>query len=753
VRLSVIVFWFSLDLQNVGFIIYQMNQTRFFSAASILCFWAGVAALRAEKTGNEAVMNRLGPGGSLFASWEVQTLDTKLRFVLHDGRPVISELRAVTSTRGSAPHNWIRESEEVELPAAVEINFHKQNIQFEYVGASTGERQVSFAYRSSSPDLELVSTRQSVPGHGPIEHMVALTNNSDKPLIFFPTPTIAFAVLSDRAKELWWVEQSEAAPSDSGTHVESIGPDYVKSLLTGPNISPKGQPRDAIPWLCLHDPEARLGLYGGIEFSGFTEIAFRKRPDGSLSVELGLDPRGGKTRSRIKPGDAFQFPTCFVGTYTGEVDDGCNQLHRWVEKHLRPPASGPVPMLGNNTWSPSEIRFDINDTKARAMVDNCHDLGIELFEVDAGWFTTAGDWNEDPEKFPAGLGQVSAYAHSKGIKFGLWIAWAHGTCLKDSGPNVLSPLNPVHKPWFTCDYPANWRRKVPWEGAPVCLGCPEAGQWCLDLLRRIITNYRLDVLRQDQIVVVESCAREEHDHIAHDPVDVSRSAALGYYEIYDQLRREFPHLLFEGCNGGGRMADFGFLKRVHYYQLEDSYVPINTRRAFYDASFPFPQTMLLQWIRTGPAGQTLTGFKYWLRSAMLGWCSIQIDITKWNVAQRKVAKRQFELYKERIRPLIASANLYHVLPRPDGKTWDGIEYFDPESGNGVLFVFRPETDLVSKRIVLRGLNVDEFYSVTAIDGSIEDRRISGKELLESGLTLSLPEQNSSDLVFFAEVRK
>ncbi|MHC4574594.1 MAG: glycoside hydrolase family 36 protein, partial [Planctomycetota bacterium] len=561
-----------------------MSKAKCFPAAIIPCLLAQTLVLAGDNSAD---------------SWDILTRDTKLLFSLRRGRPVISDLRAVNYKNYTSPYNWAAELEEVQLPRAVEIGRHRRTVRLRYVRASFGKRRITFTYHSDNPRLELVSTWRNRSG-GPIEHTVALTNRADRAVTFSPTPTIALAVRPHRAKELWWVEQTEAAPSDAGTHVEALGQDYVKSLLTGPNISPKGRQRDAIPWFCLQDTTNKEGLYGGIEFSGFTEILSEKAAGGNLHVGLGIDRRDGKTRSRIEPGGTFRYPTCFIGTYRGEVDDGCNRLHRWVEARLRPPMSLPAPMLGNNTWSPREIRFDIDERKARAMIDVCRDLGIELFEVDAGWYTTASDWNVDTKKFPNGMRRLSEYAHSKGIRFGLWIAWAHGTPHRDGGPNVLSPFNPVQKSWFTRDYPADWRRPVPWEGAPVCLGCPRARDWCLNLLRQIITDYQLDVLRQDQICVVENCTREDHDHIPNDPVDVSRAAARGYYEIYDRLRSEYPNLLFEGCNGGGRMADFGFLKRVHYYQLEDSYVPINTRRAFYDASFPFPPIMLLQWIRAGP---------------------------------------------------------------------------------------------------------------------------------------------------------
>ena len=49
----------------------------------------------------------------------------------------------------------------------------------------------------------------------------------------------------------------------------------------------------------------------------------------------------------------------------------------------------------------------------------------------------------------------------------------------------------------------------------------------------------------------------------------------------------------------------------------------------------------------------------------------------------------------------------HVLPRPDGVNWDGIQYVDADSENeikGALFVFKPsEQGGKTKTIRLRGL--------------------------------------------------
>ena len=51
-------------------------------------------------------------------------------------------------------------------------------------------------------------------------------------------------------------------------------------------------------------------------------------------------------------------------------------------------------------------------------------------------------------------------------------------------------------------------------------------------------------------------------------------------------------------------------------------------------------------------------------------------------------KDAINTYKTRLRPLIRTANIYHIFSRPDDKVWDGIEYYDPVSRKGAV-VFRP----------------------------------------------------------------
>ncbi len=685
----------------------------------------------------------VGPA-SAAGPWAVSTLDTTVRFALSKGLPTVT---AVTSTASSS--TFVAPTPESALPDAIYLpDSTRQPVKWSYDGASAGDNKVTFKYSCKSPDLHAESTWSAARLPGPVEHKLAITNGSDQTITFCPTPTISLTVLTPRGHDLrnWWVNKGAGFPLPDGTHNGPVNAGYARTLLSGPYSSDEPN-RDAIPWFALQDDTAGRGLYGGIEFSGWTQIAIRAA-GGDTSIAMGSRLNDGKTRLTVGPNASCELPPVFVGVYTGDVDDGCNRLHRWVEKHLRPPMPrGVTPVLVNNSWGSG---MAVDDALARRMIDDCADLGMELYHVDAGWFKAVGDWHADPAKFPKGLESIADYAHSKALRFGLWIAWTQGGSLKDYRADTLSVFNPAQKDWFGSDYDENWRN-AEFAGATVCLACRPARDWALSQLRRVVKDYKLDLLEHDQDMITGACSRTDHGHTPGDPVDVSMKAAEGYYSIYEQLLKDNPNLLLEDCLNGGRLVDFGVAGRVHYICATDYYDPMSLRRAFYDASYPLPPSMIEGYVADHP-GKTIANFKYMLRSGTIGWCTIMLDTTRWTPEQKAAAKREFALYKQKLRPLIANGDIYHVLPHPADDGWDGVQYFDPNTGNGVLFAFRARSEQDKFPVKLRGLDPKRSYRLAPEDASVPAAVYSGKALMDKGLTLHLPETESSDLVFIEQVR-
>ena len=674
------------------------------------------------------------------------TADTSVQIEAQDTRLKLLALKSVR-----CDWNWAT-GNELPLINAVEVNGQSKSThwKFKMHSSSKGKpgqpAQEIFVFETEEPALELKSTWTAYSGPGPIEHQITIRNKSQTAVLLPLQPSLVFDARGPTRQSLdnIWVEKGAGKPSAIGIHRTKIEKDFAALLTSLPYSD--DEPRDAIPWTAIQDGSGQQGLFAGIEFSGRVQIALRAIPDGAsasgVHAELGLDSRQ-PFRTKLLPGETFEAPTVFVGCYQGDVDDGANQLHRWVEAHLRPPVHDErYPLLVNNSWGSG---MAVDEKLALKMIEDSAELGLELFHIDAGWFRGVGNWHADEKKFPHGLAPIADAAHKNGLKFGLWVGWAQGGHMPSDGGQNLSVFDPAMKNWFTRDYKPEWRT-AEFYGADVCIGDVPARDWCLNALRRIVKENKLDLLEHDQRTIMDKCERTNHLHTTS-RTDIAYQGARGYYHIYDTLRADNPNLLFEDCINGGRMVDFGVVKRTHYISITDVYDPLSNRRAFYDSSYPLPPSMCECYVENHP-GTNISNFKYMLRSGMMGWCTIMLDMSKWNQEQRAAGKRQFEIYKTKLRPLIARGNLYHVSDRPDGKRWDGIQYVSPELDKGVLFAFRGTTDAFLHFFKLKGLAAERKYELTFEDGTEKPIAMSGQELMQKGIGVNLPGRESSELIFF-----
>lgn len=628
----------------------------------------------------------------------------------------------------------------------------------------------SLVYEDRASGLRLYWEWRVPAKHGPFEHVIRIENHSGRE-VWLPLQTsfqFAWKVATNQPLQQVWIDKGAGEAPPIGTHRVAIvdGHDWrgESSTFAHPRA---GEPREIIPWFMVCSADAHLGgWYVGVEFSG--RIAMRlQRHDAMLEGTAGLNPEPGPFRTRLAPGETFATPTVFVGASDGDVDDTGNALHRWVRQVLNDPATlddPAYPLVTNNSWGSA---MAIDEAQARRMIDDAQRLGFEMFHLDAGWFRAVGDWHPDPRKFPHGVAALSDYAHRRGLRFGLWADWAQaGT---STGKGALDVNDPTVRDWLTTDPPPGWK-PAEFKGMTIDLGVPAAQAWATGETRRMVRDYHLDMLEHDGYVVAQGCDRNDHPHAPADPrrirryrdddflwvdgdnaTDVSLHATRAYYAIQRALKRMHPGLLLEICNDGGRMVDFGSAAHGDYFSIVDSYDPLSNRQAFYDASHVLPPAMLETYVKAWPTPR-IENFRYMLRSGMMGWFTAMIDTNSWTPEQHAAAAREIAFYRSTLRPLIRSADLYHVGPRPDGKGWDGTEYFDGGRNRGVLYAFHGSGSTPGTyRFKLRGLREGRRYRLHFRDHSSPDRVVDGRDLMASGVAVSLPVPDSSELVVIEAV--
>lgn len=578
---------------------------------------------------------------------------------------------------------------------------------------------------------------------------------------------LSFETSEENELRNFYVEKGAGAPSSQGTHLDTLAQGYRWTGTSSTYAHPAdSEAREIIPaeFVFTKTPPQQ-GWYAGIEFSGRTRITL-KRTGGAVKTVLGLNPEPGPFRTRLEPGGSFQTPTVFLGAFTGGPDGAGNQLRPWVRAVLGNPLiwkDQHYPLTVNNSWGSG---MQVDEPLALRMIRESKDLGLEMFHMDAGWFRGVGDWYPNSKKFPHGLAPIAEEAHKQGLRFGIWVDWTQAAL--DTEPGALNVRDPKVRDWMVTDLPPGWKPEE-FKGQTVDLGVPAAHDYLRKEVKRIVEDYHLDMLEHDGYLVAQGCMRKDHPHAPPDPgairvshegssqivlssnsTDVSYHAVRAYYDIYAQTRREHPGLLFEICNDGGRMVDFGSAAHGDYFSITDSYDPLSNRRAFFDASHVLPPAMLESYVEKWPTPHP-ENLLYMLRSGMMGWITIMLDTTAWNAEQHEAARQAIALYKEKLRPLIRDAQLYHVSQRPDGVRWDGIEYWDPARRRGVVFAFRGSVrDEAEHRFVLAGLDLAKRYRLHFQDGSAPDRTMTGSEMMGAGLPVRLSNPLSSELIFLSD---
>jgi alpha-galactosidase len=676
-------------------------------------------------------------------SWHLSTADTEIELAVKDGSPVLEGLSSTATHR-----NWLSSPGKESLMKSVQLDGVSTALDWKFQGAvlDTNGEQLTLHFSNSNPKLSLDSVWRARSGHGPAEHWLSLANESGRTITVTQQESLTLTNLAvplgQSARAQWINRGGSDAGRQGGTLEVAVNSDFDQVLVSDPTDA-----SSPVPWLAVQIQQDE-GLYAGWEFSGIGNIRARTTSTDPTRFELGVGlPPDFKTD--IPAGDVFLAPPAFVGCYKGDIDDGSYTLHRFILEKLLPslPPDQPYPTLAYNLY------LDAGGNKAResqvlSSAAFCKLLGFETFVPDAMWFPTDGDWRWDPERFPRGGTPIEQYTHENGMKLGLWVAWTHGG---DSlYPGALNIFR--HPDWATEKLKPDWSPKpINWSTL-IDLGFDPAREWAVHEVERIVGDNRLDYLKHDYTPIVTQCVQTNHRH--HYGVDVSYWSTLGYYHVMEAAKQQYPNLALEGCSGGGHIKDFGYIKRVHYIVTTDTLSALPDRQSLYDSTFAFPPAVLMAYTYENHYNKDADRPRpFFWRSAMMGaW---QIDPTHtadWSPEDIAGAQRSTEIYKSWIRPMLKDVEVHHILPRPDGFHWDGMFYWSPSLKRGTVYVFRPNNDQSSQRILLKGLAPETQYRVRSEDGSVAAGTSTGKDLMSAGLKVMLPGKYSSDLIYVEQVK-
>ena len=445
----------------------------------------------------------------------------------------------------------------------------------------------------------------------------------------------------------------------------------------------------------------------------------------------------GPTRLRIgqelthfvlHPGERVRTPRVMVHPWRADRQRAHQQFRRLMLHQIMPQAEGRPLKLPlaiqcfDRYWQTEGWATEAGQL---AYVDAAARLGFDAVWLDAAWFPRmfpngVGSWRADEQRFPRGLKPVADACHAQGMKFIVWFEperVAKDTDISNRHPEF------VHGGA---------------EGGLFKLDDPAARAWLTDLLDRRITEYGIDVYRND---------------FNMDPLGYWRAADApdrqgiteiryveGLYSLWDELLKRHPGLYIDNCASGGRRIDLEMCSRsVPLWRSDTGCSPghpeYNQMQACALGQY-VPQFTIGLW-EPEPyvARSTATGgvpIEAAYRDPGFDW-----DRAKAGIAEIEANRKYWY------------GDLYPLTPiNCDLEQLAVWQLHRADLDEGLVLAFRRRDSYYAGLILaLQAVRPEQRYAVTFIDDERHERQetLTGRQLLD-GLTLRLPAGEHSLLV-------
>jgi alpha-galactosidase len=469
-------------------------------------------------------------------------------------------------------------------------------------------------------------------------------------------------------------------------------------------------------------------------------------------LHVGVGPSSPSPMRMIRSGETIKTPKVHIGYLSGDLDTVVQASHNHIRRSVIPKSPRmPRPLVTQNSYGSCGLDA-LTEESVLGDVELAHELGCEVYMMDAGWFGKGpgerrsqplyprfmGDWVPG-SWFPRGLKPIVDSIKKKGMMFGLWI--------EPEAIGLESEIYKQHPDWI-----------VKREGKPVPhfaerlnidFSNPEVAVWIESELVRIIRDYGVDVIRFDGAPMSNHIG--ERTEAGYTENITWRHYEL-LYGIMERLMVKFPDLLIENCCGGGGRLDLGMLSRSHRTQISDhSGMPRNLQ-ILNGITLMLPPEYCLVFPFYPNVRSNLANLDSVFRSALFAdFCNLGITkrIEDQHPSYLAMAKRYISLYKKFVAPLLSDCRIYHHTPvvrMEDPKTpycvW---EYVSADAKSAMIGIFKITDAAESCRFVARGLDVGKKYRVT-FDNSGTTAEVDGYSLMQQGITVNLPCALSSELL-------
>lgn len=457
-----------------------------------------------------------------------------------------------------------------------------------------------------------------------------------------------------------------------------------------------------------------FNLVYSCNFSAIVDVDYNN----SSRVMMGINPDDfGWT---LQPGERFYAPEAVL-VYSNEGLGGMSRtFHRLYNRHLVRGewAHKKRPLLINN-WEGTY--FDFDDDKLYAIAAWAKETGLEMFVMDDGWFgkrdddtNSLGDWVVNEKKLKGGIAPLVKRVKALGLKFGIWYE-----------PEMISPDSDIyraHPDW--CIHVPDRDRSLGRHQCVMDMTRADVRDYLFNIMSEVLANNDIDYLKWDfnrNITEAGSALLppEKQKEFYHRYI-------LGTYELMDRITKAYPHLLLEGCSGGGGRYDPGILYYAPQSWCSDNTDALSRIDIQFGTSLCYPASMQGAHV----SASRRTSYETKRNVAMWGSFGYELDPAKISEEDRAVIKTQIADY-HKYYDLIHCGDLYRLIcpwDDPYRAAWEFV------SEDKTEFMFTVVVKLYNEArnffIRMKGLDPDKTYVCEETGEAF-----SGALLMNAGLSL------------------
>lgn len=441
-------------------------------------------------------------------------------------------------------------------------------------------------------------------------------------------------------------------------------------------------------------------------------------------LQVGINPFGFNWC--LNPNESFTSPEALL-VYSAAGLNGMSQTFHQLFRHRL--ARGvwrekDRPVLINN-WEATY--FDFDEDKLVNIAQKAHDVGVELFVLDDGWFgernndrAGLGDWFVNEKRLPKGIGSLADRIRSIGLKFGLWF--------EPEMVNKDSRLFKEHPDWMI--HTPNRKENHGRNQFVLNFSHPAVVENIFQQMCAIIDESKLEYIKWDMNRPLTDVYN--HQLAFNQQGEVFHRYVLGVYHLYEQLINKYPHVLFESCSSGGGRFDPGMLYYAPQTWASDDSDAIERLKIQYGTSLLYPLSSIGAHVSIVPNHQTnrLTPIETRGNVAFFGAFGYELDLNQLTTADLKIVKEQIKFYKK-YRSEIHNGTFYRLLSPFDQNNHVAWMVVSKDKKTAIVADYKVlnEVNQPYQRLKLKGLERDFDYCT-------EQQSFSGTELMTIGLIAS-----------------